>query len=585
MLTKIKLYIDTIKRISPKQNFYLIKEKLIKRIFPVRISSPKEINNRISNINKTRKFKEISAQLKLSNGDVNIWDVGVEFTSPKHNYVSFISKILSNYSISSDTKFLMKFWEHKHDDIEFIYNLQRMYLFSEVMETLKFSDNQKLLIIISWIDNFPPQKGNAWMGFNCSIRIINWIKILSSIKSYESISKNDLEKIFLSIYQNLDFIIRNIEHHIPGNHVVFQYFSVWLLTSLLENNRVKVYSELFEAEFINEFLDSGLHFELSTHYHLQVLQLGVYYSLIKYKELERFPSELLNVIKKAYKIMGSFTINKNTLPLIGDNCYNFFHANLEEDAKNLNSLKSHFSIDDNIETIREIENNYLIINRFDSQIIFDVGNIGLKQNPGHGHSDLLSALYSYDGIPIFTEPGTKRYSNKPENMQLKSVTSHNTISVNGEDQSQLWGFFRWAFLPDKTNYNYSNEDNFIKLEASFLGFKNIGNVKHTREIELSNIELKIKDTVEFTELRYIEQNFILSEYVAVLEEHNKIILRVANHKFEMIIESKFKHKIEVINQKLYKSYDNPIDSKKIRIVYNCLEDKFETLVRLRRINE
>lgn len=585
MLKKINLYTDTIKRISPKQNFYLLQEKLLKKILPIRIASPRQIKNQISGKNKTEKFKKISNQLKLHDSEINIWDLGFEFTISKHMYVSFVSEILTSYSISSDKNVLIKFWEHKHDDIEFIYNLQRMYLFSELMESLNFSDNQKFTVIISWIDNFPPKKGNAWMGFNCSIRMINWIKILSSIKSFELTNEEYVEKIFSSIYQNLDFIIRNIEHHIPGNHVVFQYFSVWLLVNLLEDNRAKVYSELFESEFINEFLDSGLHFELSTHYHLQVLQLGVYYSLIKYKELERIPSELLNVITKAYQIMAYFTVYKNSLPLIGDNCYNFFHSNLVEDAKNLNYLKSYFRIDDNIEKIKEIESNYLIINRFNSHLIFDIGNIGLKQNPGHGHSDLLSILYSHNGIPIFTDPGTKRYSNKPENLELKRASSHNTISVNGEDQSKLWGFFRWAFLPDKINYKYSDEGDLIKLEGDYLGFRNIGNVKHKREIELNNVELKIIDYVEFNELKHIEQNFVLSEYVSVIEEQNKIILVVDSHKFEMIIESKFNYKFEVLNQKLYKSYDNPIDSKKIRIEYNCLEDKFETLIRLKRINE
>ena len=585
MLKKISLYIDTIKRISPKQNFYLIKEKLLKKILPVSISSRVEIEKQISLINRRVKFQNISNQLKLHSGDYNIWDAGIKFAIPKHHYVIFISEILTDFSISSDEKVLSKLWEREHDDIEFLYNVQRMYLFAELMESLNFSDNQKLTVLISWIDNFPPKKGHAWMGFNCSIRMINWIKIISSFKRIENISDKVIDEIYYSIYQNLDFIIRNIEHHIPGNHIVFQYFSVWLLANLFEDNRAKVYSKLFESEFINEFLESGLHFELSTHYHLQVLQLGVYFSLIKYKEVERLPPELLNVIRKAYQIMDSFTISKNTLPLIGDNCYNFFHSNLVEDAKNLNCLKSYFRIDDNIKIIKEIESNYLIINRFNSHLIFDVGNIGLKQNPGHGHSDLLSILYSYDGIPIFTDPGTKRYSNKSENMELKRASSHNTISVNGEDQSKLWGFFRWAFLPDKINYKYSDEDNLVKLDGEYFGFRNIGNVKHKREIELNDVELKIKDNVEFNQLSYIEQSFVLSDYVSVIEEQNKTILVVEHHKFEMIIETKFNYKFEVLNQKLYKSYDNPIDSKKIKIKYKCLEDKFETLIRLKRINE
>ena len=154
MLKKISLYIDTIKRISPKQNFYLIKEKLLKKILPVSISSRVEIEKQISLINRRVKFQNISNQLKLHSGDYNIWDAGIKFAIPKHHYVIFISEILTDFSISSDEKVLSKLWEREHDDIEFLYNVQRMYLFAELMESLNFSDNQKLTVLISWIDNF-----------------------------------------------------------------------------------------------------------------------------------------------------------------------------------------------------------------------------------------------------------------------------------------------------------------------------------------------------------------------------------------------------------------------------------------------
>lgn len=584
MLKKINLYFDTIKRIPPKQNFYLIKEKILKKILPIRISSLKDIETKYVEVNKKEKFINISDKLKFSGVNKHIWDLGTKFSSPNHNYVKFVEKLLNSYLNSSDENNLSKFWKHEHEDIEFIYNVQRMYLFKEIMESLEYSDNQKLKVINSWIDNNPPEKGKAWMGFNCSIRLINWVKILSSIDNYDLIEDNYLEKIYCSIHQNLEFIKNNIEHHIPGNHVIFQYFAVWITLFLLDNNENKIYADLFEKEFNSEFLDSGLHFEKSTHYHLQVLQLGVYYSLIYFNNINIIPALLFDKIKKAYKILDGFSFQKNNLPLIGDNCYNFFHFNLQEDAQNLNALKEYLEISENHSDILEISNDYFISKKFNSHIIFDIGNIGLRQNPGHGHSDLLSIIFSHNGVPIFTDPGTKRYSNKHEDLELKKVGSHNTISVNGEDQSKLWGFFRWAFLPENLNYEYSNFEDKIHIKGSYIGFKNIGKVKHYREIELNNNELIINDDVKFNNLKVIEQTFVLSEYVDVKEEFDKLFLIAKEYKFELEINSSINYKTEIHNQKLYKSYDNPIDSKKIRIIYNCIEEKFKTQVILRRID-
>jgi hypothetical protein len=373
--------------------------------------------------------------------------------------------------------------------------------------------------------------------------------------------------------------------HIPGNHVIFQYFSVWLITILIDDERANQYSKLFEVEFENEFLESGLHFELSTHYHLQVLQLGVYFALINYNK-NKIPASLLEKISKAYLILDAFSFSENTLPLIGDNCYNFFHNNLVEDAENLNSLRKYFNFNElNDRKIHEIKDQYIIVKKDRTKLIFDVGNIGMKQNPGHGHSDNLSINYSYNGIPIFIDPGTKRYSNLPDNLELKRACQHNTVSINDEDQSKLWGFFRWAFLPEKTIYNYRSDEKSVVLEASFKGFRNIGGAKHSRIIEIKDVDINVFDLLESDKLKTIEQNFILSEFVKFEQIDGKYYLKINNYRFEFIVDSKEPYKLEIIPLKIYKSYDNPTDSNKIRITYNASANKLETNIKLKLINE
>jgi len=582
MITKVKLYFDTIKRIPLKQNFFLIKEKILKNILPLKLSTFEEVERKFYSKEVWPNFFKNSNELNNKENTKIFWDIGVSENQFQHHYHSFVKKILEEYKNAGDIKALKNLWEARHDDIEFIYNLQRMYKFSETMESLEFNNSQKINVLNSWIDNHPPQKGAAWMGFNCSIRLINWIKILISLDSMSSIKENDVKKIFISIFQNLEFISKNIEHHIPGNHVIFQYFSFWLICFLIEDRRTEEYSKYFIEEFENEFLASGLHFELSTHYHLQVLQLGVYHELIR----KNTPNIYKEKINKAYSILDAFSFSENILPLIGDNCYNFFHNNLVEDAENLNSLRKllDFSkIEDR--KIIEIENQYLIVNKDKSKLIFDVGNIGMKQNPGHGHSDILSINYSYEGTPIFIDPGTKRYSNLQENLELKRANSHNTISINGEDQSKLWGFFRWAFLPDRTRYEYRELENSVVLEASFVGNKNTGGAQHCRKIEMSDSALIITDKVECINLNTIEQNFILSEFVTLDSQEKSIYLIIGSAKFELVVNSHEEYILEIVPQKIYKSYDNPTDSNKISIKYKSIKNKFESTIKLKLVNE
>lgn len=584
MLSRIKLYYDTLKRIPSRQLFFLVKEKLLKKILPIRISSLNEISNQIQKNDLKEKFKKISKLLKNVNSQQDIWNIGVEEFVSESYYSKFIKGILANYLTSNDEKILIGLWDTEHDDIEFNYNLQRMYLFAETMNTNKFTDQQKINILLSWIDQFPPSKNKAWMGFNCSIRLINWMKILSSVESWEKINETCLENIMGSIYQNIEFIEKNIEHHIPGNHVIFQYFALWLILFLLEDSLSEKYANLFEQEFGDEFLYSGLHFEKSTHYHLQVLQLGVYYCLLSSDKIDNVSTQLLEIIRKAYKIFDALCYKANHIPLIGDNCYNFFHLSLSEDSQNLNALRKFLRIDISDDELLEIKNDYLVLRYSKNHIIFDIGNIGLEQNPGHGHSDLLNIIFAYDGIPIFTDPGTKRYSSSPENMALKRASSHNTLSINGEDQSKLWGFFRWAFLPNNFEYNFLKEENKITLNGSYAGYKNIGKVDHYRKIDLYDNEVFIIDIVKYDKLKNVDQNFILSQYVKIDKSNDKLILSIGDYQFEFIIETDQNYSLQILPQKIYLSYDNPIDSNKINIKYYTRQKQFTTKVILRRLN-
>lgn len=585
MIKKANLYLDTITRISVRQNIFLIKEKVLKRVLPLKISSKKNIGNKIYNNEKWLKFIKNNNSLMIQNTSIIFWDFGISENNFQHHYHSFVQRNLENFIKTDDIRILENLWGTTHDDIEFIYNLQRMYKFKEIMDVLNFSDSQKLKVICSWIEKHPPQKGNSWMGFNCSIRLVNWVKILTSLKDINSIHESRLKNIFISIYQNIEFIVKNIEHHIPGNHVIFQYFAVWLIYFLFEDSKTEVYSKYFSDEFEAEFLESGLHFELSTHYHIQVLQLGVYFALINYHQ-NKIPHKLSQKIEKAYSVMEMFLLNKNTVPLIGDNCYNFFHNDLTEDLQNLISLKENFQfVKKDKKEIFEIKDEYIIVTKNKSKLIFDVGNIGMKQNPGHGHSDILSINFSYNGIPVFVDPGTKRYSNLIEDLELKRACSHNTVSVNGEDQSKLWGFFRWAFLPEKTKYNYRNDEKSVALEASFKGFRNIGGAIHSRLIEINDFELVILDNIKSDNLSYIKQSFVLSEFVTFKEINKKYYIVCGNSKFEFLVDSIYPFKIEIIDFKIYKSYDNPLNSKKIRILYSTTSKQILSKIKIKFIDE
>lgn len=562
MIRKINLYIDSIKRMPLKQNYFLIKEKLINKITPVKISNFSEIERK-TDLTKI-KSTLLSKVENISLNNNSLFDAGIKQDGFQNKYLVRLNEVLGNYFEKNDLNSLINFWNKKEHDIEMLYNFQRMYGFPEYVSEKNISSGKIVNLLSAWIDNYPPERNAAWTGFNCAIRVINWVKMFSKFTS-EEIQNLD-EKIILSILQQTEFIEKNIEHHIPGNHVIFQFFTIWLVGYLFEISELEKYGREFENEFQNEYLNDGLHFELSTHYHIQVLLLGIYYYLInqKYAGVEFFQK-----ISQAVKVAEAFSFSESYIPLIGDNCYNFFHFNIEQDLANLNELKKYINESDFHEpTVMQIDDQYIVAVNPNSKLIFDVGNLGMKYNPGHGHSDILSFNYAFNGNPIFVDPGTKRYSNDKDCLELKKSISHNTIYVDGRDHAFLWGFFRWAYLPKAPKYSVKSDGKFVNLIAEIENKVNNKTISQKRNISIFDNGFKIIDEF-FAENESLANVLILHDSVEPELADNGLILNNGKNKFSLSFNSETKFDLEVIPQFIFPGYDYEIKSHKILARLYC----------------
>jgi len=78
------------------------------------------------------------------------------------------------------------------------------------------------------------------------------------------------------------------------------------------------------------------------------------------------------------------------------------------------------------------------------RVTFDCGPLGLNRIAGHGHADALSILVSSCGEPLLVDAGTYCYNAAPElRHYFRSTAAHNTLRVDGLDQSEYGGSFLW----------------------------------------------------------------------------------------------------------------------------------------------
>jgi len=582
-MQKLKLLLNTLSMLSLNQIFILGYNKTIKsKLKPILVV----LNKTFNRLNNFIAFKTISEKLNIVIGSDSIWREGLEESQNHYQYYNELKANIIDYINTGDISIITNYWNTAADDVEVNYDYQRFYLLKEVFDELDTSDDIKIHLMLEWIT-----KSNnvhlAWTGFNCAMRIINWLKILNDI-SPENIPRNSWSIIQQSIYHQHRYNLSNIENHIPGNHVLFQYYSAWLISEIFSGWETKIDSEcslqkLFK-EIDVEFLDSGLHFELSTHYHLQISLVGLY--LIGHlRNLNReVPNGLMSIINKAAAVAGNFVIG-NYYPLIGDGCYNFFHENYDEDIQNFYHLRDKYLHTKKMDPITNYYDQYIVFKNNNFHMIFDVGEIGLNQNPGHGHADLLSIVLGYNKIPIFIDPGTFQYNTKEESLILKRTSSHNTATVNGEDQAKLWGFFRWAYLPKDILSKYNiNDDDTMYAEGEFLGYRHLGGIKHKRSIKIKDNSAVIKDILKGKLGNSIQVNFILHPDIIVEKKDNSIILSAGLYKFEL--SSNTKNIIPTVQDiMIYVSYNEPTSS--IKIIFekkNIVTDEFRSEVVLKPIS-
>ncbi|MGH8298407.1 MAG: alginate lyase family protein [Steroidobacteraceae bacterium] len=98
---------------------------------------------------------------------------------------------------------------------------------------------------------------------------------------------------------------------------------------------------------------------------------------------------------------------------------------------------------------------YILGDRFETpeevRIVADAGALGYLSIAAHGHADALAFTLTIGGKPFLIDPGTYAYHTEPTwRHYFRGTSAHNTVTVDGEDQSLFAGPFLWLQHADAT---------------------------------------------------------------------------------------------------------------------------------------
>lgn len=83
--------------------------------------------------------------------------------------------------------------------------------------------------------------------------------------------------------------------------------------------------------------------------------------------------------------------------------------------------------------------------RDELRVVVDAGELGFLSLAAHGHADALAFTLSLAGRPMLVDPGTYAYHTQRKwRDHFRGTGAHNTVRLDGADQSQIGGNFLWT---------------------------------------------------------------------------------------------------------------------------------------------
>jgi hypothetical protein len=162
----------------------------------------------------------------------------------------------------------------------------------------------------------------------------------------------------------------------------------------------------------------------------------------------------------------------------------------------------------------------------DVDILLDHGPLGMAPSYGHGHADALAVILRSEGRVLAVDPGTYTYTGDPEwRAYFRGTRAHNTVCVDGLDQSQQEAAFLWSKpFQSKLHKSVVKEDGTIVLLASHDGYRRIGVIHWRSVIKIPTGMIWIWDYLEGDGVHELELNWHIdgqvvwrdNEYVAEL---------------------------------------------------------------------
>jgi hypothetical protein len=446
-------------------------------------------------------------------------------------------------------------------DIKYIWELNRLQSLVLLALARLWTGNAKYWIeiekqVVSWKESNPFMMGVNWKSpLEAGLRLISWAYV-SFLTTAWNKDRKACDQLFAATVYHHQYFIRKFfsKHSSANNHLVGEMAGlyvasvVWPWYEESTDWRSFARRKLIQ-EIVRQVEPDGVGCERAIEYQLFILELFLLAGALGQAVGDPFPQEYWNRIDRMMAFLSAISNRTDSLPMFGDGDSGQVIALPETIQERSRALVRIKQCDDGAVTRnlrstlllwgqsrKEIpvdpaqgtppslqvfpEGGYcvLTVDR-DSEdeivVVVDAGPLGLAPLNAHGHADALSFWLSYGGREFLIDPGTfTYYSSAQWRSYFRGTAAHNTIRIDGKDQSVSTGTFLWREATDCRLEHFEDTDEFVALRGSHDGYRRLSDpVIHRRGLRLFKKArmLVITDGLECHRAHDVELFFHFSE--------------------------------------------------------------------------
>ena len=292
-----------------------------------------------------------------------------------------------------------------------------------------------------WMRSCPCGTRLAWDPYPLSLRVCNWIRAYTLFQPALGEDPEFSRALRRSLYQQTRFLANDLEYGHQGNHLLENARALVEAGLFFSNGRARQWlatgERILWTGIRRQFLTDGGHFERSPMYHQIMMKLYREAVHVLVAADRPIPEEVGTTMRAMETWLANVVHPDGDIALLNDAALGI--------AGRTSDYIDRTSATDGLQALPDSGYFTFRDRARGSFLVMDCGLLRPDYQPGHGHCDALSFELSVAGQRMIVDSGVDDYYGELEWRQYyRSTRAHNTVVVDGEEQSELWDRFRVA---------------------------------------------------------------------------------------------------------------------------------------------